>query len=255
MADDTDPRAGAAAAEPEALALTKTLSMPNPAMRIKSDTSTAGMDASDAGRRKMKRSSSDTESSSVVDVLKNHFACMICLDWMVAAHSLSCGHLFCGCCLAKWLNMNQSCPSCRKAIAGADSLREEGGGGRGVRTTTTRTRALAFDADPIPHYPSCASRLLSPPQVSRCARSRWMPPSVICWRGASRSCRPRLGRSAARGSAIGRSSRMMWCPAGPSTSTSAERRRLGRQRGTMLASWQCRQCKPRLRAVASDEQR
>lgn len=52
------------------------------------------------------------------DILANHLSCAICQDWLVACHALSCGHMFCGLCLATWLSRSQSCPHCRKPVSG-----------------------------------------------------------------------------------------------------------------------------------------
>lgn len=57
-------------------------------------------------------------SSKMAEILSNHLMCPICQDWLLACHTLSCGHMFCGLCLATWLSQNQSCPSCRKPVAG-----------------------------------------------------------------------------------------------------------------------------------------
>jgi len=54
----------------------------------------------------------------MAEILGNHLACPICHEWLLASHTLSCGHMFCGLCLASWLPHKQSCPTCRKAIAG-----------------------------------------------------------------------------------------------------------------------------------------
>lgn len=42
--------------------------------------------------------------------------CQICRDLIVACHSLvPCGHLFCGSCIARWLDRQLDCPTCRCA--------------------------------------------------------------------------------------------------------------------------------------------
>mmetsp|Transcript_13927 Transcript_13927/g.30087 ORF Transcript_13927/g.30087 Transcript_13927/m.30087 type:complete len:382 (-) Transcript_13927:747-1892(-) len=56
--------------------------------------------------------------SKIMDVLANHFTCPICHEWPVACHALSCGHMFCGLCLATWLTQKSTCPTCRKPLAG-----------------------------------------------------------------------------------------------------------------------------------------
>ncbi|KAK9807980.1 hypothetical protein WJX73_010271 [Symbiochloris irregularis] len=56
----------------------------------------------------------------VVDKLENDLECVICRDWMVAAHSFApCGHTFCGLCLANWLQSKNTCPCCREKASGA----------------------------------------------------------------------------------------------------------------------------------------
>ena len=59
------------------------------------------------------------ETSNVAD----HLMCAICQDVVVGAHVLSCGHMFCGLCIAQWLrsqNKSQqactSCPECRAEV-------------------------------------------------------------------------------------------------------------------------------------------
>lgn len=54
----------------------------------------------------------------VASMLSNHLMCSICHEWLAAAHAVSCGHMFCGVCLANWMQQKQTCPECRKPIAG-----------------------------------------------------------------------------------------------------------------------------------------
>ena len=54
----------------------------------------------------------------MAEILHNHLTCPICQEWLLACHTLSCGHMFCGPCLATWLMQKQTCPSCRKPVAG-----------------------------------------------------------------------------------------------------------------------------------------
>ena len=56
--------------------------------------------------------------TKMTEILHNHLTCPICQEWLLACHTLSCGHMFCGLCLATWLSQKPSCPSCRKAVAG-----------------------------------------------------------------------------------------------------------------------------------------
>jgi hypothetical protein len=48
-----------------------------------------------------------------------NFECTICRELLVASHGLDCGHVFCGPCLAQWLEVQRaapSCPTCRTAV-------------------------------------------------------------------------------------------------------------------------------------------
>lgn len=54
----------------------------------------------------------------VKEVLSNHLTCPICCEWLIASHTLMCGHMFCGLCLATWLSHKHSCPTCRKPVVG-----------------------------------------------------------------------------------------------------------------------------------------
>lgn len=72
-------------------------------------------------------------SSRVIEVMSSHLSCPVCCDWLVASHTLSCGHMFCGLCLATWLSQNHSCPSCRKTTTSECS---------GVTRTHARTHTM-----------------------------------------------------------------------------------------------------------------
>lgn len=61
---------------------------------------------------------STPKSTKMKEILSNHLTCPICCEWLLACHTLSCGHMFCGLCLATWLSQSSSCPSCRKPVAG-----------------------------------------------------------------------------------------------------------------------------------------
>ncbi|GFH25661.1 E3 ubiquitin-protein ligase [Haematococcus lacustris] len=63
-------------------------------------------------------SAATPKSTKMTELISNHLTCPICCEWLLACHTLSCGHMFCGLCLATWLVQKQSCPSCRKPIAG-----------------------------------------------------------------------------------------------------------------------------------------
>ena len=53
----------------------------------------------------------------VKDVLSSQFTCAICQDWILGCHTMSCSHMFCGACIAKWLNRKQACPTCRMPMS------------------------------------------------------------------------------------------------------------------------------------------
>jgi len=54
----------------------------------------------------------------VRNVSASNLDCTICRELLVATHTLACGHMFCGPCLAQWLEVqaHPSCPSCRTAV-------------------------------------------------------------------------------------------------------------------------------------------
>ncbi|MEW5298682.1 MAG: hypothetical protein WDW36_001774 [Sanguina aurantia] len=56
--------------------------------------------------------------NQISELLSNHMTCPVCHDWLLASHTLSCGHMFCGMCLATWLTHKHSCPSCRNILTG-----------------------------------------------------------------------------------------------------------------------------------------
>jgi hypothetical protein len=66
------------------------------------------------------------KSTKMTEILSAHLTCPICCEWLLACHTLSCGHMFCGLCLTTWLTQKQSCPSCRKPIAGKCRLSSTG---------------------------------------------------------------------------------------------------------------------------------
>jgi len=49
--------------------------------------------------------------------------CHICLETVVLPEALTCGHLFCSCCLARWLRRQASCPTCKAAVPGSGGIR------------------------------------------------------------------------------------------------------------------------------------
>uniref|UniRef100_A0A7S3R9B9 E3 ubiquitin-protein ligase CHFR n=1 Tax=Dunaliella tertiolecta TaxID=3047 RepID=A0A7S3R9B9_DUNTE len=90
-----------------------TLTNSNKGLEGKENASTEVGPASCSGQGR-----ANNTSTGVAELLGNHLACPICHEWLLASHTLSCGHMFCGLCLASWLPQKQSCPTCRKAIAG-----------------------------------------------------------------------------------------------------------------------------------------
>lgn len=74
-------------------------------------------------KRRRPRSSARGVSSSSKKVRKistSCVTCVICKELLVATHTLGCGHMFCGPCLAQWLEVQQqpSCPTCRATVTG-----------------------------------------------------------------------------------------------------------------------------------------
>ena len=43
--------------------------------------------------------------------------CPVCLDTIVAAHGMPCGHALCGACCFSWLDRASGCPVCRAACS------------------------------------------------------------------------------------------------------------------------------------------
>ena len=68
-------------------------------------------------KKKKKKKRRTKMLNDVTDVMLSQFTCAICQDWMLGCHAMSCGHMFCGHCLAKWLDLRQACPTCRKPIS------------------------------------------------------------------------------------------------------------------------------------------
>ncbi|GLC45088.1 hypothetical protein PLESTM_001685300 [Pleodorina starrii] len=68
--------------------------------------------------KECKKPKTAVTAKDIAALLSNHLTCSICHDWLAGAHALTCGHMFCGICLASWLTQKQSCPECRKPTAG-----------------------------------------------------------------------------------------------------------------------------------------
>jgi hypothetical protein len=45
--------------------------------------------------------------------MREEFTCAICLDYMLQAHTLDCGHSMCGPCIVQALENQRACPCCR----------------------------------------------------------------------------------------------------------------------------------------------
>ncbi len=56
--------------------------------------------------------------AAAVAAASANFSCAVCRGLLVAPHSLACAHMFCGPCLAKWLDNKRQCPTCRCAVEG-----------------------------------------------------------------------------------------------------------------------------------------
>jgi hypothetical protein len=68
--------------------------------------------------KECKKPKTAVTAKDIAALLANHLTCSICHDWLAGAHALTCGHMFCGICLASWLTQKQSCPECRKPTTG-----------------------------------------------------------------------------------------------------------------------------------------
>ncbi|KAK9808928.1 hypothetical protein WJX72_006531 [[Myrmecia] bisecta] len=57
--------------------------------------------------------------NDILEAMREQCECAICREWMVAPHTLAnCGHLFCGECMAQWLEKKHDCPNCRVKVTG-----------------------------------------------------------------------------------------------------------------------------------------
>ena len=59
---------------------------------------------------------------AVMALLQADFQCAICQGLVVAPHNLSCSHRFCGACILKWTDRNDTCPTCRADLQGPPAL-------------------------------------------------------------------------------------------------------------------------------------
>lgn len=115
----------------------------------------------------------------------------------MACHSLSCGHLYCGPCLATWLNQNQSCPTCRKPIAGVPvrcfQVRHSRGGRRGGGACRGESQGTTMpprrETPEPPREPRSPVPLFRPPPLPLLLSClRWTTQSTTCSRSAWTSC-------------------------------------------------------------------
>ncbi|KAK3234522.1 hypothetical protein CYMTET_55073 [Cymbomonas tetramitiformis] len=59
-------------------------------------------------------SAKDLRETSVNDAdMFQDLTCPICMELIAGAHSLACGHVFCGACIFKWWHNKKVCPQCR----------------------------------------------------------------------------------------------------------------------------------------------
>ena len=65
----------------------------------------------------------DDQSDPTADKVLEEFKCCFCQDLMVGAHSVACGHTFCGECVMTWLQRRKRCPICRKRARSAWPVR------------------------------------------------------------------------------------------------------------------------------------
>ena len=54
---------------------------------------------------------------------KKSGTCVICLNPMISAHYLSCGHYFHKKCINRWIKKNNTCPTCREVVIDVDLLK------------------------------------------------------------------------------------------------------------------------------------
>jgi hypothetical protein len=57
--------------------------------------------------------------AELIEMLGEEMQCVICQNFLCAAHALPCSHTFCGDCLTEWLSKKRHCPTCRQAVGSA----------------------------------------------------------------------------------------------------------------------------------------
>ncbi|KAJ3050547.1 hypothetical protein HK097_008513 [Rhizophlyctis rosea] len=70
------------------------------------------------GKEKETENERAKQKSDLAERIEEHLLCSICMDMLVAPHSLNpCGHTFCGPCIDEWITRNKkTCPQCRSTI-------------------------------------------------------------------------------------------------------------------------------------------
>eukprot|EP00808_Paulinella_micropora_P005151 g54912.t1 len=77
---------------------------------------------SEATEEKKKPKLPETQSE-ILQYLKKNLECPVCQDSMRHPASTKCGHIFCYSCAKKWIDINNSCPSCRATLSSEDMHR------------------------------------------------------------------------------------------------------------------------------------
>lgn len=117
------------------------------------------MDCEDAPRSlhdKDNKKAKIVTAKDIASLLSNHLTCAICHDWLAGTHALSCGHMFCGVCLASWLTHKHSCPECRKPTAGASIRLLAAGLAQGLGRAGFMEGSCRARATDNPHVLACA---------------------------------------------------------------------------------------------------
>eukprot|EP00457_Paulinella_chromatophora_P019688 gb/GEZN01021445.1/.p1 GENE.gb/GEZN01021445.1/~~gb/GEZN01021445.1/.p1 ORF type:complete len:173 (-),score=12.89 gb/GEZN01021445.1/:69-587(-) len=65
----------------------------------------------------------EISQEEIVRQLKLRLECPVCQDRIRHPASTTCGHIFCYSCARKWIDLNHSCPQCRKELDSADMHR------------------------------------------------------------------------------------------------------------------------------------
>ena len=65
-------------------------------------------------------------AADVRALCEDSLSCPVCRDLLLASHTLKCGHIYCGLCLAQWLAKNPVCPICREDVRGEQREQQHG---------------------------------------------------------------------------------------------------------------------------------